>query len=186
MPPRPLAIAVRPWERQPPGGPGSAGESAGEYALFCDYLMGRRPRRIEGAARGFAVGQIHDAAYQWQWVIRADAYDSYLDLKRLEITEETYLERARRQAKLARKKQLVGEKGLDAALAEYARNAPDLPLDIVRPGVAGALVDQGVRLERDVLDSLPTVAPSSGDLSRLTDDEAALLARLIEKMHAPL
>ena len=83
--PRPDRVERLPWEKQ-------RGESAVAFTAFALYrdLGAQRSCAKVGQALGRATGTMERYSSKHHWVERAEAYDAYLDRRRLEATQESW------------------------------------------------------------------------------------------------
>lgn len=86
------------WERQP-------GESSKAYAAFCVYRDLGPERSLEKARKNLGKTRVRRCLEEWSakynWVVRAQAYDDYIERKKREEKERAILEMAERHAKIA-------------------------------------------------------------------------------------
>jgi hypothetical protein len=152
------------------------------FKMFCaqPYNVSKRGAAVRSINRlamhvRLTARHIHNLAYQWQWVARAEAYDAHL----LEIEEQAHKERLREEGQLwAARTRLLREFEWEAAekLIERGREMLEHPLFIQRMKEAEMLSEDGKVIVQQITELHPADWTIS-DVAKLFD-LASKLARL--------
>jgi hypothetical protein len=167
-----------PWERQP-------WDTEIGWALFGDYLALAPPRRLRAIAAKSGYGDLYirTLARETYWEARAACWDEHLaDLRKRTIEnaiEESALECARRQMKLARQMQkLAGlEIGKLFAMASRDGEAPG----VITAREALRFADRGIILERLVMGETTDRTEVGPNLDGLSLDDLRQMRALQDK-----
>lgn len=170
---------AEPWLRQPC-------DTDESYRVFLEYLqqgLDRRGRSLTRLVRhtDTPLGMVMGWATAHAWEARALHWDNHISVLKLDASETTAAEMAKRHARAGRRLQGIASIETGKLELQAIRHA-EMP--VLRPTEVLRFAEIGQMLERVALSNAPPEGESSGDLSALDLEDIRAMRRVWDKLQA--